>query len=131
MTTITERVAAGAAFLDEHDREWWREIDLDALRLNDPSACVLGQRCPAERLARFLGNRYDVLPGEIQHPGDFKFWALAYELFGLPDTAAGESEDRLAAWFNAMGFNSEEGDLDEYGALTAEWKRVITERRSA
>ncbi|HTJ37080.1 MAG TPA: hypothetical protein VL738_27960, partial [Dactylosporangium sp.] len=57
--TIAERVAAGAAFLDEHDPEWWRAdveraIDLDKLNLGHGDACILGQRCPVSQLAAFM-----------------------------------------------------------------------------
>ena len=49
MTTIAERVAAGAAFLDEHDPGWWRAdvdraIDLRVFEMAEPEHCVLGQR---------------------------------------------------------------------------------------
>jgi hypothetical protein len=43
MTAITERVAAGAAFLDEQWPGWWQRIALDQLVLSDCSRCVLGQ----------------------------------------------------------------------------------------
>lgn len=131
MSTITERVAAGAAFLDERDPEWWREIDLDALELDDPSACVLGQRCPAERRDRYLLARWGQRADEVWDADNFKFWALAYQYSGVPDDAEGDREGEVAAWFNAMGFNSAEGDADEYATLTAEWTRVITERRAS
>jgi len=43
VTTIDERVAAGAKWLDEHRPGWWQRIDLDTLNLGDPCQCVLGQ----------------------------------------------------------------------------------------
>jgi hypothetical protein len=117
MTTVTERVAAGAGFLDEHDPEWWREIDLDELDLGSSYGCILGQRCPME-----VYNR-----GEL---GDTRYTAMAKHLSGI---VSGRDADRWAA---ARGFQSGDADPDdegdaEYAALTAEWKRVITERRSA
>ena len=42
--TIAERVAAGAAFLDEHDPGWDRRIDLERLWLGSCANCILGQR---------------------------------------------------------------------------------------
>ena len=39
----TARVAAGAAFLDEHRPGWAGRIDLDRLALIDDCDCVLGQ----------------------------------------------------------------------------------------
>ncbi len=43
MTAIAERVAAGAAFLDEHDPGWDRDVDLATLDLSDCGNCVFGQ----------------------------------------------------------------------------------------
>lgn len=48
MTTIStteydERVAAGAAFLDEHWPGWDYQIDIEMFDLCDPCECVLGQ----------------------------------------------------------------------------------------
>lgn len=41
--SIEERVAAGAAWLDEHKAGWERGISLERLDLMDPCLCVLGQ----------------------------------------------------------------------------------------
>lgn len=41
--TSAERVAAGAAWLDDHDPDWYDRIDLDTLALADCGLCVLGQ----------------------------------------------------------------------------------------
>jgi hypothetical protein len=46
--TITDRVSAGAAWLDEHRPDWWQRIDLDTLDLREPCYCVLGQEYAAE-----------------------------------------------------------------------------------
>jgi hypothetical protein len=48
MTAIAERVAAGAAFLDERVPDWWRAdrasaIDPDGLMIQSYCDCVLGQ----------------------------------------------------------------------------------------
>lgn len=43
MNTITDRVAAGATWLDEHRPGWVDRIDLDTLELSDTCNCVLGQ----------------------------------------------------------------------------------------
>jgi hypothetical protein len=42
-TAIAERVAAGAAWLDEHRPGWVDRINLDTLDLSDTCKCVLGQ----------------------------------------------------------------------------------------
>lgn len=43
MTTIAERVAAGAAWLDEHRPGWVDRIDLETLDLGDCANCIVGQ----------------------------------------------------------------------------------------
>lgn len=41
--TVKERVAAGAAWLDEHEPGWWQRINLGTLVMRDSCGCVLGQ----------------------------------------------------------------------------------------
>ena len=111
--TIAERVANGAAFLDEHDPGWWRPdvdraINLETLNLGDSDLCVLGQRCPLARLASHSGYR-----------------AYAAHLMG----AKAANLDPIWAWAKPRGFAT--ANYSEYPALTAEWKRVITARREA
>lgn len=43
MSTISERVARGAAWLDENKPEWWRRVSLIELEMASPCRCVLGQ----------------------------------------------------------------------------------------
>src|SRR5882757_5718389 len=40
---VSERVAAGVAWLDENVPGWPAKIDLDELDMGSPSCCVLGQ----------------------------------------------------------------------------------------
>lgn len=43
-TAVDERVRRGAAYLDEHGPDQWRDhIDLDRLDIGDGCDCVLGQ----------------------------------------------------------------------------------------
>lgn len=116
--TITERVAAGAAFLDEHDPQWWRAdveraIDLDDLDLANGDSCVLGQRCPLE-----------IRSDNATHFGSW-VWILA----------GSRDESTVEDWATSRGFQVSWGESPNgdraYGRLTAEWKRVIGERRSA
>lgn len=129
MSTITERVAAGAAFLDEHDPEWWRAdveraIDVEDLALSMSDRCVLGQRCPLEVLAAYQFSDWDV---PAAHD---RYQAYAIELSGLLPGS------ELIHWGYSHGFTLADdgaGHLESLGAwraLTAEWKRVITERRA-
>ena len=43
MSTISERVARGVAWLDGVLPDWWRMVDLGQLVLSSPCRCVLGQ----------------------------------------------------------------------------------------
>lgn len=127
MTTIAERVAAGAAFLDEHDPQWWRPdveraINLDALDLAESDRCVLGQRCPLTVLAERLDCDVDDLSAI-----DFGDTYSAYS-----QHLSGIEGDGLAYWARDRGFTlTTDLDGSEWDALTAEWRKVITERRAA
>ena len=135
MSTIAERVAAGAAFLDEHDPEWWRAdveraINLDKLDLASGDSCILGQRCPVSLIANRLGIDPDGLDSD-----DFE---VAYEAMALSLGASvdRESRTRVDNWAAPLGFQAVQApsgfrDIPDYDGLTAEWKRVITERRAA
>jgi len=134
MSTVTERVAAGAVFLDEHDPEWWRAdveraIDLDRLNLGEGDSCILGQRCPISVLAAFVGTAPDAVEDDDR---DLSFAAMAAR-FGAPVRQNGYFTDE---WGESLGLQATLGpaglrDRDDYGDLTAEWKRIITERRCA
>jgi len=103
VTTIAERVAAGAAFLDEHDPDWWKRIDLASLNLRSTCHCVLGQ----------------LYPDPDDPDESFETATLQLGLSG--------------AVIEASGFDLPFPEIAEghYHDLTAEWKRVITARREA
>jgi len=122
---VTKAVAAGAALLDRHDPGWWRDdgeqpIDLTLLDLEDTGRCILGQRCPAEVLAGHLaevGAEDDGMPFE-------RYWAYVHEL----KQRTGSRSYLVFDWARRYGFAALPAD---YFPLTAEWKRLITERRAA
>lgn len=125
MSTVTERVAAGAAFLDKRDPGWWvpgteRAIDLGTLSIASASQCVLGQRCPLETLAAFFNTTMSNLNS---WDDDWRYTAQAEAISGLRHAGG------LLGWAVAHGFSYDHTDRTD--ALTAEWKRVITARRSA
>lgn len=127
MNPITERVAAGAAFLDSHDPGWWRAdvewaIDLDALDLMNGERCVLGQRCPLETRECSFYVQGAILSG------------VAADYPGLDLDHAEAAELLIDEWARPLGFQARGVAVLERAAdfddLTAEWKRVITGRRS-
>jgi len=120
VSTIAERVAAGAAFLDEHDPDWWRAdveraIDLNKLNLRSGFTCILAQRCP------------------VSDPRPSPYVAYAAILSGLP-AGTGTDLSAIWEWGEPLGITAPQWVPDAdmtHDGLTAEWRRVITERRSA
>lgn len=112
--TITERVAAGAAFLDEREPGWLYRIDLARLDLHAPCKCVLGQLA--------TDKHFDL--------GTWS-WSEICSVFGISvfDPAAAQSDYDLG--FNAAWpLGDEVTSLADYAALTAEWRRYIEARRA-
>ena len=129
MSTVTDRVAAGAAFLDQHDPEWWRAdveraIDLGTLDIWSKDSCVLGQRCPVPVLAAHLGITVadETEPDELSGRWHSAYDAYAYKLSGL------SLWNDLIEWAADHGFTAHD---TEFAGLSVEWIRVITERRAA
>ncbi len=112
--TIAQRVAAGAAFLDGREPGWWERIDLDSLDLGSGCRCVLGQ-----------------LATDVSQYASWRRIALRFGLdawqddIGLGFMARDHDADLSLSVVEANAANKAEFD-----ALTAEWKRVITERRA-
>lgn len=116
--TVAERVAAGAAFLDEREPGWWQKVDLERISMDSACNCVLGQ-LSTDRLSR---------------PEQFGDWGQICSAFGLTEGYLGQSSGRLSdteLGFNASSKPGSEDQLSEYVALGAEWTRVILARREA
>jgi hypothetical protein len=124
--TIPERVGRGVPFLDEHDPGWWRAdvdraINLSTLNMVNGEACVLGQRCPLD----VLQNYASIL--QLYPQAEDRYYAYAAKLALLSD------RDRRE-WSDEHGFTLPQENGTSWGGwheLTAEWRRVITERRAA
>lgn len=112
MSTIAERVARGAAMFDEELPGWWAvgRIDLTKLRMASGCDCVVGQMWEPDE----------------DDDGDYDGFtdALRHDWLDL-DLASAKSFGLFAEnhWDDARQI--------EYDELTAEWRRVITERRAA
>ena len=102
MATMTERVAAGAAWLDENQPGWWQRIDLATLDLASSCRCILGQLAPPEILN---DHRYPTWPAILDH-------------FTLTDADV------------RLGFNVAP-DGSSWARLTREWAGLIERRQSA
>lgn len=99
--SVAERVAAGAAWLDQNRPGWDDRIDLTRLILSSPCQCILGQ----------LDGDYDQVP-EIAS-GEIDPLALG---FNADPRSAGTGR-----WSERV--------VDDFLALESEWKRVINVRR--
>lgn len=130
MTSVTDRVAAGAAYLDEHDPGWWRAdveraIDLDTLDLFHGDRCILGQRCPVSVLAARVG----VTVADESEPDELTgaAWRLAFDAYSRTLTP-GMDYGQFMEWACEYAFIAEDTEWDD---LTAEWRRVIEARRAS
>jgi hypothetical protein len=99
---IAERVAAGAALLDEKRPGWWRQVDLAVLDLEDCRLCVIGQLFGPE-------------------------WEYSRGSYGAGLAALGLDAGRYEEF--AYGFDIE--NFREFADLTAEWRRLVAARRLA
>lgn len=116
MSEITERVASGAAWLDEQRPDWWHAVNLGRLDMTSECLCVLGQvfaqvALVSEDADGFeFDNGYDYADRELGAPMIEGGFYIRVD-WNLPD-AANETNLR-------------------YAELDAEWKRLIAERRAA
>lgn len=110
--SIAERVAAGVAWLDADDPNWWKpdRIDLDELNMAHPCYCVLGQS---------RGNYY-AAPITVEQCVAMGF-----------DTAAGATGDPTRM-VNDVEYVTQvlAAAAVEFDDLATEWARVIEERRA-
>lgn len=77
MTSISERVAAGTAWLDENRPGWFNEIDLRRLDLHECCLCVIGQTfgCYASAANPFELDRNVAVEHGFNAPIKGDWWA--------------------------------------------------------
>lgn len=114
-SSISERVARGAAWLDQVRPGWRDAIVLDTLDLISPCDCVLGQ-----------------VYAQVSVAGRSGYWYVMNEMAPFIDDC-----ESFYGWPQARGFASIEGHgqyldsaqikrwRDENLALSTEWTRVI------
>lgn len=109
---IAERVARGAAWLDERIPDWWREhsIDLDRFDMSEECRCVIGQLSPERNYERALATHWLDLSRPVAR--DLGFFADAAMML---DFEALDDDDVMT----------------EYDELQHAWTVVIRERREA
>lgn len=100
MATIAQRVAKGAALLDEKIPGWPRMVEVAILDIDDPCKCVLGQVRRAQ-----IGDDY-------------------YSAYGAMVSALHLIEEEV------YGFGFDAWNHDEIPALTAAWRTLIEARRA-
>ena len=102
MSTVTGRVARGAALLDEKRPGWWRDIDLARLDLRYGCTCIVGQ---------------------VEHLEDEEDYTDALAALGLEHewTEGDYGFDATSVY-----------EFDEQlGDLAAAWRELITLRRES
>lgn len=120
MTGITERIERGTALLDEKRPGWWHEIDLELLDIDSRCGCILGQlgdktfqcRTPAEM---YVNGLY-----LVRLDNDRQASACGFDA----ETSVDDLCDRIGDT-EAMRLLEE-----EFTALTAAWRDLITRRRA-
>jgi len=117
--TYKERVARGAALLDELAPGWHKQIDLNTLKLSSCTDCVCGQ------LAYATAN--DVIDREIYNEGSYHAWTAfrGYLSRKLKRRKKTDLAVEILEDPSHFGFSTiREG----YPTLDKEWRRVIEER---
>lgn len=141
--TVPERVAWGAAWLDDHYPGWHAKIDLSILDISNCTRCVLGQVYTGVIPQAEQGQ---VLAQAIFQATDGWLDAAEYAQEYRQDVASGElggynilvdlhglCEDGVLHGFvtTEMWPYDEAAEKAEYAALLDEWTQVIISRRLA
>lgn len=117
-----ERVARGAALLDEQRPGWWERTDVVRLDMTDGCGCILGQEFQAE---------WEDLGGPDnggQNVAPSPYIIGAEHLLRAWD---GEGDLDTTRWAVTHGFDATfQNQGADFVALRAEWVRVIAERRA-
>lgn len=106
-STASDRVARGAALLDEHVERWWERVDPDELDMEEACGCVLGQVFASPGLLSdwkaYDDGCYELRlkrRGEagIGHASDFGFDITLDESYGSGSEIGGAYDELADLW---------------------------------
>lgn len=142
MSTTAERVARGAAWLDEKYPGWFNKIDLSILDLADCTQCVLGQVYTgvipdAERgqlLAQTIASVTAGYPDSEDWAREYREEVESGSMGGFQVLTDFHQLPEEGEWHGFVArFDGRDEDLEkaEYQMLLEEWTRMIVRRRTA
>lgn len=132
-STIEQRVADGADFLDRYFTGWWERIDLEALNIDDCDLCVLGQlwcTAPPAEQGQIMAQAVGHLTNKAWHESAARDLMQMQMPYGVMVRAF---EELQHTGTHDLGFNwgglFAVGSDDEAELLTEAWKKLIIQRR--
>jgi hypothetical protein len=142
VSTVAERVARGAAWLDEKYPQWFTKIDLSILDLGDCTQCVLGQVytgvIPAAEqgqvLAQAIRSVTQGWPDAQEWADDYRLQVLSNQMGGyhiLTDFHELPEDGQWHGFVATVDSLEVDGGRGEYVELLDEWTRMILSKRMA
>lgn len=148
MNDVADRVARGAAWLDEKYPQWFSKIDLSILDLGNCTQCVLGQVYtgvipPAEQgqvLAQTISMVTDGWPDAAEWEEDYRLQVASGQFGGYQILTDFHELPEDGEWHGFVARADRSGGTDpetlaaeeaEYQELLEAWTKVILSRRLA
>jgi hypothetical protein len=144
VSDVAERVARGAAWLDEKYPQWFDKIDLSTLDLSRCTQCVLGQVytgvIPAAEqgqvLAQTIAQITQGWPDADEWAQDYRLQVASGEFGGYQILTDFHELPEDGEWHGFVAKADRDGEQDadmdaEYVLLLEEWTRHIVRRRVA
>jgi hypothetical protein len=127
MTLAEQKVASGVKVLDEKVPGWWKVIDLDTLKMDSCTNCMLGQLFGHD-IEKAIGARKFNLPLLARDRVEFSIKDQGYfrgcEVLKVVGTDVG---------CNEITSDSDDEDIEaaDFDELKCAWADVIADRRAA
>lgn len=122
VTTVTDRVQAGAALLDQayvnRDVAWWDQVDLDRLDMASGALCVVAQtvgRSPDPDRACWCGE------ADCDRTRSIGSYAVGLDVLGIDQDNDLDAMD--------LGFTT--GGMHGFRELEDTWRELILARRAS